>query len=283
MRTWRILLVPAALYLGWRAFRLLPPESKQAASELVNRVFQAGERAGLMEPNPGFRTDYLYSYPELGLLEENFDTVRRECLGVLDGKARLPDMQALGGDAYTTGGIHTISWKTFMFKSGEFIDENCALCPETAALLRRIPGVYTAFFSILDPQQYVRPHWGYYKGYLRYHLGVVIPNDNEDRKCFLRINDSPDDNATQDTSLIERGAKYYWREGEGVLFDDTFLHDAVNESGEVRVVLWLDVARHMSWPLELLNRVSLWVAYHDPSVKAIARNAVVASGERPSS
>jgi hypothetical protein len=32
----------------------------------------------------------------------------------------------------------------------------------------------------------------------------------------------------------------------------------------------------MSWPLELLNRVSLWVAYRDPSVKAIARNAVVA-------
>ena len=278
MRVRRLLLFPAALYLGWRGFRLLPPDSKQAASQLVNRVFEAGERVGLMQANPGFRTDYVRDYPELELLERNFDTIRRECLGLLDGKTRLPEMQALGGDAYTTGGIHTISWKTFMFKSGEFIEENCALAPETAALLRRIPGVYTAFFSILDPHQYVRPHWGYYKGYLRYHLGVVIPNDNADKTCFLRVNDRRDDNARRDKSLVERGAKYYWREGEGVLFDDTFLHDAANESGEVRVVLWLDIARRMSWPLELLNRTALWVAYRDPSVKAIGRNAVVAGG-----
>jgi aspartyl/asparaginyl beta-hydroxylase (cupin superfamily) len=130
-------------------------------------------------------------------------------------------------------------------ESGKFIEENCALCPQTASLLRGLPGVYTAFFSILDPHQYVSPHWGYYKGFLRYHLGVVIPNDNEDSTCFLRVNDDVRDNAKHDTSLIKRGLKYYWREGQGVLFDDTFLHDAANDSDEVRIVLWLDVVRRM--------------------------------------
>ena len=35
-----------------------------------------------------------------------------------------------------------------------------------------MPGVYTAFFSVLEPHQHLVPHWGYYKGFLRYHLGV---------------------------------------------------------------------------------------------------------------
>jgi aspartyl/asparaginyl beta-hydroxylase (cupin superfamily) len=271
---WRLLLVPAAAYVGWRVVRSQPPERKQAASELVNRLFEAGERHGLIEPNPGFRTDHLRDYPELAALERNHDAIKEECLALLEAKSRLTDVQALAG-TYTEGGIHTISWKSFMFKSGKFIEENCALAPRTAELLRGIPGVYTAFFSILDPQQYVRPHWGYYKGFLRYHLGVVVPNNNEGHECFLRVNDDPRDNAARDKSLIERGEKYYWREGEGVLFDDTFLHDAANESDEVRVVLWLDVARRMSRPLDLLNRLVLWIAYHDPSVKEVRRNAVV--------
>lgn len=272
---WSLLpIAGGGLYLGWRRFRSLPPERKRAAVELLNGVFAAAERRGWIERNPGFRTDYLDDYPELAILERNVETVRSECLALLQAKERLVDVQALGG-AYTEGGIHTIAWKSFMFKSGEFIEENCALAPRTAELLRRIPRVYTAFFSVLDPHQYVRPHWGYYKGFLRYHLGVVVPGDNRDRTCFLRINDDPEDNAARDTSLIERGEKYYWHEGEGVLFDDTFLHDAANESDEVRVVLWLDVARKMRQPFDLLNRAALGLAFREPSVKAIRRNAVV--------
>ena len=270
----RFLIAPAALYMGWRRFRSLPPEKKRAASELVNRLFEWAERSGLIEKNPGFRTDYLSDYPELEILERNTATIRRECLALLGAKEQMTDMEDLGG-TYTSGGIHTIAWKTFMFKSGTFIDENCALAPETARLLRGIPGAYTAFFSILDPHQYVRPHWGYYKGFLRYHLGIVIPNNNENRECFLRVNDSEADNAMRDKSLIERGEKHYWRNGEGVLFDDTFLHDATNDSDEVRVVLWLDLARKMPLALDLVNRAALGIAFRDPSVKQVRENAVV--------
>ena len=268
-----LVLVPLA-YLGWRAGRRLPPERKGDIAKLVNRMFEAGERAGLVRPNPGFRTDYLADYPELEPLERNHAVIRDECLALLEAKSHLVDVQALG-DSYTTGGIHTIAWKSFMFKSGELIEENCALAPRTAALLRDVSGVYTAFFSILDPKQHVQPHWGYYKGFLRYHLGVVVPGGEDGRACFLRVNDDPVDNAAGDRSLVERGQKYYWREGEGVLFDDTFLHDAANESDEVRVVLWLDLARRMRPPLAQLNRFFLWVAHRDPTVREIRRNAVV--------
>ena len=268
------MLAPAAAVAGWRWARKLSPEKKQALSDLVGRLFASAERNGLIERTAGFRTDYLADYPELEPLERNYATIREECLALLAAKEQLTDVQALGG-SYTTGGIYTISWKSFMFKSGEFIEENCALAPRTAALLRGVPGLYTAFFSILDPHQHVRPHWGYYKGFLRYHLGVVVPGNNEGRTCFLRVNDDEADNAARDLELIERGDKYYWREGEGVLFDDTFLHDAANESDEVRVVLWLDLARRMPKPLSLLNRMFLWIAFRDASVKEIRKNAVV--------
>jgi aspartyl/asparaginyl beta-hydroxylase (cupin superfamily) len=176
--------------------------------------------------------------------------------------------------SYTSGGIHQIAWKSFMFKSGEFIDENCALAPKTAALLRGIPGVYTAFFSVLEPQQHIKAHWGYWKGFVRYHLGVVIPDNNRDRKCWIRIN--PQAQArTGDRETIAQGEKYYWREGEAVLFDDTFLHEAANESDSVRVVLFLDVARKMIWPLAMLNRFFLWIAHQDKSVREIRANAKI--------
>ena len=55
-------------------------------------------------------------------------------------------MAQMGGN-YTEAGIHTIQWKAFVFKSGRFIEENCALAPRTTELLRAIPGLYAAFFS----------------------------------------------------------------------------------------------------------------------------------------
>jgi aspartyl/asparaginyl beta-hydroxylase (cupin superfamily) len=60
-----------------------------------------------------------------------------------------------------------------------------------------------------------------------------------------------------------------------VLFDDTFLHDAANLTDQVRVVLFLDVARKMPWPLALLNRILLWIAHQDKSVREIRSNAKV--------
>jgi beta-hydroxylase len=263
-------------YIACRRLRSLPPETQREVSRRVNHLFEVAERRGLIPRSAGFRRDYLQDYPELAILERHHEAIRRECVDLLEIKERLTDVEALGG-SYTAGGIHAIRWKSFVLKSGRFIEENCARCPETARLLRGIPGVYTAFFSVLDPHQYVAPHWGYYKGFLRYHLGVIIPHNNGDRACFLRVNDAERDNAAHDPSLVHRGETYYWREGEGVVFDDTFLHDAANDSDGVRVVLWLDIARRMPRSLDLVNRAALWIAFRDPSVRQVRHNAVVSA------
>jgi ornithine lipid ester-linked acyl 2-hydroxylase len=240
---------------------------KDAAAE----IFVNAERRGVIGKLPAFQTD-LREYPELAVLAENYQIIRAECEQLMQSRLRIPGMEDL--TRYTASGIHQIAWKTFMFKSGKFIDENCALAPKTAALLRTIPGVYTAFFSVLEPRQHIKAHWGYWKGFVRYHLGVMIPDNNAAGKCWIRINPQAQERGG-DRGAIVQGEKYYWRDGKAVLFDDTFLHDAANESYQVRVVLFLDVARKMVWPLAVLNRLFLWIAHQDKSVREIRANAKV--------
>ena len=234
-------------------------------------IFVRAEQRGRIRKLPAFERD-LREYPELAVLAANYPVIRAECESLIRSPLRIPGMEEL--TSYTSGGIHQIAWKSFMFKSGEFIEENCALAPKTAALLHGIPGVYTAFFSVLEPKQHIKAHWGYWKGFVRYHLGVVIPDNNRSNKCWIRINPEAQ-SRDGDRSAIEQGEKYYWHDGEAVLFDDTFLHDAANETDQVRVVLFLDVARKMVWPLSMLNRLFLWIAHKDKSVREIRNNAKI--------
>src|SRR5579871_4394605 len=111
---------------------------KDQAAEL----FIAAERRGVFRKLPAFEQN-LSEYPELAILSENYATIRGECEDLIRQQLRIPGMEEL--TSYTSGGIHQIAWKSFMFKSGSFIEENCALAPKTAALLEKIPGLYTAF------------------------------------------------------------------------------------------------------------------------------------------
>ena len=249
-------------------------KGKKRVKKAFNGVYTRCEDAGIIPRMPAFIEDYGREYPELLSVEAAHADIRSECERLVAMRSGITDMSKLGGQ-YTERGIHTIQWKAFMLKSGTFIEENCALAPKTAAVLRPLKNVYNAFFSIVEPHQYITPHWGYYKGFLRYHLGVIIPADNADQKCWLRVNVDRADNAKRDKSLIERAAKYHWRNGKGVMFDDTNLHDAANESDEVRVVLWLDVARKLPRTLDLYNRALLAAVYYEPSVKKFRENAVV--------
>jgi len=272
-----VLLLILAVFFGFqRYFQASGKDKLFAIRDAANGIFTRAEDDGRFKRLPAFFTDYQRDYPELDSLERDYPAIREEVLRILDIKDRITDTEALVG-GYTAGGIHAAKWKSFLLKSGGYVEENCALMPRTAAAIRRIPGVQTAFFSILDPEQYIKPHWGYWKGFLRYHLGVVVPNDNANGECWLRVNADPDDNAHQDRARVEQGEKYYWKNGKGVIFDDTFLHDAANGSKEIRVVLWLDLRRRMPWHLSLLNRALLALAQLDPTIRNIRKNAVVRS------
>lgn len=59
---------------------------------------------------------------------------------------------------------------------------------------------------------------------MRYHLGLVTPNADS---C----------------SIVVDGEPYFWRDGEAVMFDETFIHTAENRSGVARIILFCDVER----------------------------------------
>ena len=102
--------------------------------------------------------------------------------------------------------------------------KNARLCPKTSSLLKGMKSVKSAYFSILAPGKHIPPHKGPYKGIIRYQLALKVPKSGE---CKLLVDNTP----------------YFWKEGEGVLFDDTYTHEVINKSTEYRIALLLDVKR----------------------------------------
>ena len=146
-------------------------------------------------------------------------------------------------------------WNVFMLEVMRHRPaQNRASCPETCRVLERVPGMIQAFFSILDPGKSVPEHEGPYLGYLRYHLGVRVPAQNPPR-------------------LVVNSQNYVWKEGEAVLFDDSWPHSVVNTSNEIRAVLIVDVRRPMPLVADLCNRFLTDVVGHHTYGRAVARKA----------
>jgi aspartyl/asparaginyl beta-hydroxylase (cupin superfamily) len=133
-------------------------------------------------------------------------------------------------------------WKTFLlYAYGAKSLRNTAICPNTTRAIEAIPEMRTAFFSILAPGKIIPPHRGPYKGLVRCHLALKIP----DGDCGLRV----------------RGEESKWISGKCLFFDDTLTHEAWNKTNDERVVLFLDVLRPLKKPFGKWNdRLIYWIA-----------------------
>jgi aspartyl/asparaginyl beta-hydroxylase (cupin superfamily) len=173
--------------------------------------------------------------PELAGLRRQFPAIRRELLSLLDG-TEAPRCHEVDRMQTYISATTDKDWRVFyLYLIGEKPEANRARCPVTCAALDRVPGVFQALFSILDPGKSIPSHEGPYRGYLRYHLGLIVPEQDPPQ---IRIKDQI----------------YTWREGEDVLFDDTWEHEVTNHSTGRRVVLIVDIRRPMPLPLTALNR-----------------------------
>jgi aspartate beta-hydroxylase len=121
---------------------------------------------------------------------------------------------------------HNDAWAAqFLIHHGAPQDAVRALCPQTAAVLDRLPLFDlagrgpVAFFSLLKPNTQIPPHTGATNIRTIIHLPLIVPAD-----CTFRVG-----NETR-----------AWVEGEAFAFDDTIEHEAWNGSGELRAVLLID-------------------------------------------
>ena len=90
-------------------------------------------------------------------------------------------------------------------------------------------------FSILEPGKHLPPHRGPYNGVLRLHLGLIVPEPRE--QLGIRVDNDV----------------YRWQEGEAVIFDDAYEHEAWNRTPHTRVVLFVDFRKPLRFPANVLQ------------------------------
>src|ERR1700685_3089840 len=167
-------------------------------------------------------------------IEDNWTVIREEAERLLEDHASLANFQDISKDQIEI--TDDDRWKTFfLYGYGFEAKLGVEMCPRTAELMRQIPGMTTAMFSILSPRKHILDHRGPYKGVLRYHLGLIVPDDAE--QCRIRVG--------QDIR--------HWNEGKSLMFDDTFNHEVWNDTDETRVVLFVDVLRPLPFPESAIN------------------------------
>jgi len=98
--------------------------------------------------------------------------------------------------------------------------KNQSRCPRTVAMLRTLPMLDTAGFSLVGPNSRILPHSDNYGPKLqRLHLGVSVPEGSE---------------------MIVAGQRVTWEQGRVVMFDRSQIHEVTNRSPKPRVVLLCD-------------------------------------------
>jgi len=169
-------------------------------------------------------------FPRLDRFDENWETIRDEAKRVFQEVLPKPVHPKYDLAFYS---FMKHGWNRFYLKwYGDPMPSALKHCPKTAALLQDMPEIRGAMFALLPPGGSLPRHRDPYAGSLRYHLGLVTPN-------------SPD------CRILVDGEPYYWRDGQLVLFDETYIHSAVNKTGEARIILFMDVERPLSFkPVE---------------------------------
>lgn len=179
-----------------------------------------------LEPRPWFERD---EFDWVAGLEASAPAIRAELEGVLAADAGIrpyvPERAGASEDWRPLAG--NTNWGAYhLYRGGVRQGEHCAACPETAAALERLPlmdcpgHAPEAFFSILRPGMHIPPHVGLANTKLAVHLALVIPGS-----CSITVG----------------GETREWTEGEALVFDDSFEHEARNGSDSPRAVLITEI------------------------------------------
>lgn len=174
-------------------------------------------------------------YPWTATLRAHWDEIRAEVDALVEDAILLPSVSDLVGSDQGNEG----RWMNFVLHAnGRWVEPNVARAPDTAALLREVPDLLVAGYTVMGPRSHLPRHRGPNRGALRYHLGVRVPG-------------SPG------AARIQVGERMHvWGDRAELLFDDAVEHEAWNDADADRYVLFVEFV----WPLDggvgALNRIT---------------------------
>lgn len=180
------------------------------------------------------------NFPNARRFAERWQDIRDEAKAArLDSMPRFHDIMPEQQDISGNDGK---DWRMLIIKAyGVDVKENIDRMPVLNGLLRECPEVKSAIVSFLAPHKHIPRHRGPFRGIMRFHLGLQIPvNQTGDPATIMMIDDE----------------EYRIRDGETLLWDDTYPHEVLNDSDEPRIALLLDVWRpDMPIDMEVLSRL----------------------------
>ena len=168
----------------------------------------------------------MQSWPWADGLQRQADNIRAELLSALPlirerGRPYLP--AGTQADEVFAPLVGSLNWTALdLYRDGAINLDLNSYFPKLLSVLKTVPlyGLddtpFEVFFSLLRPGQHIKAHFGESNHSLTVHLPLVLPDD-----CWLSVG----------------GEIRRWQLGEITVFDDTFDHEACNESEQERIVL----------------------------------------------
>jgi len=212
--------------------------------------------------------------------------------------ARGPSFKSLDAQGQTSVDPRG-RWRTLWLRVFTLDTPVMKLFPETMSLLNSLPAdIVGIMFSTLPAGSCLQPHVGPAKSILRYHLSLRVFDEPENKRPRLQIYNVKQtaeticayDSRNPLSTTCDRSHKceqhgmggsgecgwmlnhgrqgsvppmhvHYWENGTDFMFDDTYLHAALNPSKHARVILWLDIARpDLNWWGTIINKLFVWAA-----------------------
>lgn len=204
-----------------------------------------------------FRTprfwDPLIVEPKLISLLNNFHQIQLETRKVIDTQQLIkfedvsPHQKRIAASK---------PWTVFpLFSYGAINEENCKKMPFLVNILNTIPSIKLAMLSVMEQGSNIPTHSGFYKGVLRIHLTMWLENTGCDLVRYIEVGKQ----------------RYSWKEGELVVFDDTYPHKVYNNTQGKRVVLFMDIDRPTGSETEsIILKAMHQIIQQSPGVKQLA-------------
>jgi hypothetical protein len=132
------------------------------------------------------------------------------------------------------------SWRLFPLILNKEILPTAKFCPNTMKILQLYSSkILNAGFSLLEPGCYIGEHRDFNNKFYRLHIPLIIPKiNNTIQNSFITQTES------DNLCVLQVETDYrIWKENEYFIFDDTCLHNAWNNTRDIRIVLLVDLLK----------------------------------------